>query len=254
MELARIRSKSRQESADSAAGTNLSESAASRTGNAVPPALSLPDDLPEDLFDLQPALVSFPGPAAVCPSAPVPRFDPLSVILAGRERDCSDCQRADTESDVPLSSAAAEPVYQEFLCFRLGNEEYGINIMDIKEIIKPRELTEVPRTPAFVDGVLSLRGVIVPVFTLRKRLGMSLEYEGNQERIIIVRSGDGLYGLRVDQVIDVVRIGKEHREAAPAVLEGTAREFVGGIGRTGNRMVIILDSGKVIDTALDEVG
>jgi purine-binding chemotaxis protein CheW len=60
--------------------------------------------------------------------------------------------------------------------------------------------------------------------------------------------------LRVDQVIDVVRIGKEHREAAPAVLEGAAREFVGGIGRTGNRMVIILDSGKVIDTALDEVG
>jgi chemotaxis signal transduction protein len=54
----------------------------------------------------------------------------------------------------------------------LGDEEYGINIMEIKEIIKLRELTEVPRTPDFVDGVLSLRGVIVPIFTMRKRLGM----------------------------------------------------------------------------------
>jgi len=102
--------------------------------------------------------------------------------------------------------------------------------------------------------VLSLRGVIVPVFMLRKRLGMSLEYEGNQERIIIVRSGDGLYGLRVDRVIDVIRIGQENREAAPSVLEGAAREFVAGIGRTGSRMVIVLDIGKVIDTALEEVG
>jgi len=254
MELARIRSKSRQESADSTSGKNLSESVASSTGTAVPPALSLPDDLPEDLFDLQPALVSFPGPAAVCPSAPVSRFDPLSVILAGRERDRTDRQLAEAESDIALPSAVAGPVYEEFLCFRLGHEEYGINIMEIKEIIKPRELTEVPRTPAFVDGVLSLRGVIVPVFMLRKRLGMSLEYEGNQERIIIVRSGDGLYGLRVDRVIDVIRIGQENREAAPSVLEGAAREFVAGIGRTGSRMVIVLDIGKVIDTALEEVG
>ena len=145
-------------------------------------------------------------------------------------------------------------MFEEFLCFRLGDEEYGVNIMEIKEIIKPRELTEVPRAPDFVDGVLSLRGAIVPVFTMRMRLGMPLEHDASQERIVIVRCNDGLYGLRVDRVTDVVKIAKGDREATPAVLEGIAREFVAGIGRAGKRMLIILDIRTVVDTALGEVG
>ncbi len=253
MELAKIRTKSRQEAARGQGGTTLSESLQSRTDSEAPPALSLADDLPDDLFDLPAGLVSFPGPASVRPSVPVPRFDPLTKILAGRYHDRVAADEADELSGKQAHTEASGLVYEEFLCFRLGDEEYGINIMEIKEIIKPRELTEVPRTPDFVDGVLSLRGVIVPVFAMRKRLGMQPDHDSGQERIIIVRCGEGLHGLRVDRVTDVVKIAAGAREATPSVLEGVAREFVSGIGRTGNRMVILLDICKVVDATLGEV-
>ncbi len=249
MELAKIRNKVWQAAAAESTQEALPvEPVTAQPDQPSPPALSVPDNL----FDLQPAMFSFPGPVPVRPAPSELRFDPLARILAGREHDCLVVAGS---SDVGLEQQAevTEAVFEEFLCFRLGDEEYGINIMEIKEIIKTRELTEVPRTPGFVDGVLSLRGVIVPVYTMRKRLGMSLEYDASQERIVIVRCGDGLHGLRVDRVTDVVKIAKTDREATPAVLEGVAREFVAGIGRAGRRMLIILDICKVVDTALGEV-
>lgn len=253
MELARIRTKSRQEAAGET-GPLTPEPAQFKTGHEAPPALSLPGELPDDLFEVPAALVSFPGPASIRAVVPAPCFDPLTRIIAGREQDRCASEIADERpGQQQAQTEAEEVVYEEFLCFRLGDEEYGINIMEIKEIIKPRELTEVPRTPAFVDGVLSLRGVIVPVFAMRRRLGMQLEYDSGQERIIIVRCGEGLHGLRVDRVTDVVKIAAGTREATPSMLEGVARDFVSGIGRTGSRMVIILDICKVVDTALGEV-
>ena len=85
-----------------------------------------------------------------------------------------------------LSRQAAEE-FQEFLCFRVSAETYAINIMAIKEIIKPREVTEVPRAPAFVSGVLSLRGIIIPVFNMRLRLGLPGVEKSAKERIIVLK-------------------------------------------------------------------
>ena len=250
MELAKIRNKARQEVVlESPREPSQAELVSGQPDEASPPVLSLADNQ----FELQPGLVSFPDTAPVRPTQVESCFDPLSKILAGREHDHVVIDSADNELEPESQQAVPEVVFEEFLCFRLGDEEYGINIMEIKEIIKPRELTEVPRTPGFVDGVLSLRGMIVPVFAMRKRLGMPLEYDASQERIVIVRCGDGLHGLRVDRVTDVVKIFKTDREVTPAVLEGVAREFVSGIGRTGKRMLIILDICKVVDTALGEV-
>ncbi|WP_277057938.1 chemotaxis protein CheW [Trichlorobacter lovleyi] len=253
MELAKIRNKARQEGAPGATeevSTPLPEPVVLQPDHVVPPALTLSDDSAAQ----QAAPVSFPGPAMARAVPAAAHFDPLAVILAGREHDRSTNGTVLPETEQEHQTAASEERFEEFLCFRLGDEEYGINIMEIKEIIKSRELTEVPRTPGFVDGVLSLRGVIVPVFTMRKRLGMSLDYDAGQERIIIVRCGDSLHGLRVDRVTDVVKIAATDREATPSMLEGVAREFVSGIGRTGKRMLIILDICKVVDTALGEVG
>lgn len=256
MELAKIRNKARQQSADATPEDHMLEQAeACHATVAEPPALSLSDEAAADerLGDHQPLPISFSGPVVVRPAVSALRFDPLAVILSGREYDHVSMERKGQESEEEPSAASVERTFEEFLCFRLGDEEYGVNIMEIKEIIKPRELTEVPRTPDFVDGVLSLRGVIVPVFDMRKRLAMSLEYDKSQERIIIVRCGEGLHGLRVDRVTDVVKIAESGREATPSVLEGIAREFVGGIGRSDGRMIIILDICKVVDTALGGV-
>jgi purine-binding chemotaxis protein CheW len=174
-------------------------------------------------------------------------MEPLDIILAGREAaGCND--------DLPLASEgqASENIeeFEEILCFRISDEIYGINIMELKEIIKPRETTEVPRTPPFIMGVVSLRGIIIPVFNLRERLGLSQGAQNGRERIVIVKRHDGFTGLLVDEVIQVVRIGKEGREPAPAVLEGIDRDFVCGIGRTGTMMIILLNVANITDINL----
>lgn len=182
---------------------------------------------------------------------PLPRcarnIDPLDIILAGRAA-------AGCDDDLPLASEGQAVTelseYEEILCFRISDEIYGINIMELKEIIKPRETTEVPRAPAFIMGVISLRGVIIPVFNMRERLGLPLGEHSGRERIVIAKRNEGFTGLLVDEVIQVVRIGKEGREPVPAVLEGIDRDFVCGIGRTGTMMIILLNVASLTDINL----
>jgi len=169
-------------------------------------------------------------------------FDPAAVILKGRE-----CASFEAEVSQQEDQAAASV---ELLCFRVATEEYAISIMDIKEIIKPREVTEVPRVPAFVRGILSLRGNIIPVFDMRVRLGLAGATATERERVVVVKRQGGFCGVLVDEVVQVVRIAEAGIEPPPVVLEGIDREFVLGIGRVGGRMLILLDMEKVLDVGL----
>jgi purine-binding chemotaxis protein CheW len=173
--------------------------------------------------------------------------NPLEVILAGREA-------AGCDEDLLLETAEQSGVvvndYLEYLCFRVSDEIYGINIMDIKEIIKPREVTEVPRAPSFVSGIISLRGIITPIIDMLDRLGLSREKVTGRERVIVVRHGDAYSGLLVDEIIQVVRISKDCIEVAPAVLEGIDRDFVNGIGRADGRMIILLNLENIANIQL----
>lgn len=176
------------------------------------------------------------------------RIDPLGIILAGRE--ASGCGEELQPSSEEQSPAAADD-YEEFLCIRVSDEIYGINIMQIKEIIKPRQVTEVPRAPSFVSGVISLRGVIIPILDMPDRLGLGRgESVTGRERVVVVKHGEAFTGLLVDEVIQVVRIPIDDFEPAPAVLEGIKREFVAGIGRADRRMIILLDLETIADINL----
>jgi purine-binding chemotaxis protein CheW len=176
----------------------------------------------------------------------VPR-DPLEAILAGREAaGCGECLPLVSEAQTVAEIAD----YQEFLCFKVSDEVYGVDIMDIKELIKPREVTEVPRAPSFVSGVISLRGVIIPIIDMLDRLGLARETVSGRERVIVVRQGESFCGLLVDEIIQVVRVAKDHIEAAPTVLEGIDRDFVTGIGRAEGRMIILLNLANIIDIHL----
>ncbi len=242
MELAKIRNKARQD--ESGAGVPP-------TSPAVPLPLTEAPFLPAAL-----PLSALPGDAVggpdfepvtpVLPPVSAISFDPLAAILAGRQADQQSMPSALADLP-PQEELRVEERYQEFLCVILGSEEYGVNIMDIKELIKPRELTEVPHAPYFVEGVISLRGVIVPVLDLRKRLGLTAATPTGQERVVIVRRGESFSGLRVDAVTGVVRIPESRREATPAALEGIDRECVAGIGRSDDRMVILLDVEHLVD-------
>lgn len=192
----------------------------------------------------------FAGEEKPAPPAPLAekvsrQFDPLAQLLAGRETAGCD------EDAVFMTTTAAETgEFQEFLCFRVAEENYAVNIMEIKEIIKPREVTEVPRVPRFVTGILSLRGIIIPVYDMRQRLGFPPLEETGKRRIIVVKRQDEFSGLMVDEVVQVVRIETGSIEPPPAVLDGIDREFVNGLGRFGGQMLILLNMEKILDIAL----
>lgn len=253
MDLAKIRQKSRQEQENRhqevslPPGTGLIESTVTREDVSTH---QISDD--EEFFQKIDS-VTVHSTFLDIPQAPLPAHrivprDPLEAILAGRAA-------AGCCENLPLASAEAqagtEPdICLEYLCFKVSNEVYGIDIMDIKELIRPREVTEVPRAPSFVSGIISLRGVIIPIIDMLDRLGLARESVTGRERVIVVRQGESFSGLLVDEIIQVVRIAKEDIEAPPTVLEGIDRDFVTGIGRTGSRMVILLNLANIINIHL----
>ena len=173
--------------------------------------------------------------------------EPVEIILAGRK--AAGCDEEIPYDDEELSPAVSVN-HLEYLCFRVSDEIYGINIMDIKEIIKPRDVTEIPCVPEFVSGIISLRGTIIPIIDMRSRLGLSCEKETGKERVVVIRNNQSFSGLLVDEVIQVVRISRENLEPAPSVLEGIDRDFVSGIGRSEGRLIIILNLGNIADIHL----
>ncbi len=171
---------------------------------------------------------------------------PLEAILAGRK--AAGCDSGAFRAERATGSSGESSL--EFLSVRVSHEIYGINIMDIKEIIKPRETTEIPRAPLFISGVISLRGTILPVIDLRVRLGLESSLPVGMERIIVVRIGSAVSGLLVDEVLQVVQVPAASIEEAPVVLDGVDRDFVRGLGRAGGRLMIILNLDTITDINL----
>jgi len=182
-----------------------------------------------------------PCPPVLSDPMPAPKRS-AKTILSGRESAAASEDQSDSQSD----SYATEEV-EEYLCFRVAHEEYAISIMAIKEIIKPRDVTEVPRMPAFISGVISLRGVIIPVMDMRLRLSLPVSAAIGKERIIVVRDDSGLCGVLVDEVIQVARINRKDIEEPPAVLDGIDRDFVRGLGHFDNRLLILLNLATILD-------
>lgn len=186
------------------------------------------------------------SPTLITASHSVSR-SPLEAILAGRS--AAGCDEDVVLAD-DLACSLVDESYLEFLCFRVSAEIYGINIMDIKEIIKPREVTEVPLAPIFISGVLSLRGTIIPIIDMRARLGLACEDTTGKERIVVIKNNNSMSGLLVDEVIKVVRVKLDAIEAAPAVLDGIDREFVSGLSRFEGQLIIILNLESIADINL----
>lgn len=192
-----------------------------------------------------PKSIATPFIACLPPERTASACSPLEAIMAGRS--AAGCDDESILADDVITDETVIESYLEFLCFRVSDEIYGINIMDIKEIIKPREVTEIPRAPAFVSGVLSLRGTIIPVIDMRIRMGLVVENVTGKERIVVIKSNNSFSGLLVDEVIQVVQVQPSAVEAAPTVLDGIDRDFVSGLGRSDGRLIIILNLENIAD-------
>ncbi|UCG39269.1 MAG: chemotaxis protein CheW [bacterium] len=140
----------------------------------------------------------------------------------------------------------------QLLTFMLSGEEYALNIMDIKEIIRPKEATEVPRTPEYILGILSLRGTIIPIFDVNIRLGLKGGEPGSQNRIVVVKWREHLYGLLVDSVVQVLDIPIGMIEPPPEILGGVEGDFLRGVGKMDDRLIILLNLGRILDVEEEE--
>ena len=134
----------------------------------------------------------------------------------------------------------------QLVTFRLGTEEYSLDILSVQEIIRHMHLTKVPRTPDFVEGVINLRGRVIPVLDLRKRFGMSSEDRTNETRIIVVDVDDKTVGLKVDAVSEVLRLPAASVEPPPSIIMGVESEYIKGVGKLDGRLIILLDVAKIL--------
>ncbi len=139
------------------------------------------------------------------------------------------------------SRALASRDVVELLAFWIADEEYAVDIVEIQEIIKLPAVTHVPRSPAPVLGIISLRGTIVPVLDLRAVLRLGRAPESSASRILVMRAEGDPIGLLVDRVTSVVRLRNESVEAVPRTMQHDATEFLRGVGRIEDRLLILLD-------------
>jgi purine-binding chemotaxis protein CheW len=190
-----------------------------------------------------PPLTETTGSVSVHPQ-PAEPFDPLGVIQSGREA----VRAASRQEVVPESVPKEEPA--GFLSFTIGGETYAIEIERVRETIRPRRVTPVPRAPESITGIISHRGTIISVLDLSKRVGLEQRAATSTGRIIVVRNGGGLCGLLVDGVGRVVMVPPSAVEPAPAMPVAENREFVSGIVRHRGAMLILLDLDKVLDIGL----
>lgn len=130
--------------------------------------------------------------------------------------------------------------------FNLGDEEFGVDILKVQEINRMVDITKVPQSPDFVEGVINLRGEIIPVIDLRKRFGLSKKEADRQTRIIVAEVGDSTLGFVVDAVSEVIRIKSNTVEAPPKIVTGQHADYIHGVGKIDDRLLMLIDIDKVL--------
>ena len=133
----------------------------------------------------------------------------------------------------------------QLVTFRLGSEEYAIDILKVQEINRMVDITSVPNSPADVEGVINLRGKVIPVINLRRKFGLNSKDADAQSRIMVVDVGITV-GLIVDSVSEVLRLASDTVEPPPPMTGGVGSEFIRGVGKLQDRLLILLDIDKLL--------
>lgn len=142
--------------------------------------------------------------------------------------------------------AGAEPA--KAVVFRLSDDEFGLDVMQVVEVIHLPETRTVPRAPEFVEGLATLRDTVVPVIDMRKRFSLPVNQTGLPPRLLVVQMGNAQVGLVVDSVPGVILLRDGSVSPPPELFRGLARRFLKGIARTENRLIILLDIERILDT------
>lgn len=134
----------------------------------------------------------------------------------------------------------------QLVTFSTGDEEFGVDILKVQEIILPMAITKVPKAPEFVEGVINLRGKVIPVIDLRRRFGLKSKAQDKYTRIIVIEINHMIVGFVVDSISEVLRIPANTVEPPPPVVAGLESEYINGVGKLEDRLLIMLDLDRLL--------
>ncbi len=134
----------------------------------------------------------------------------------------------------------------QLVSFKIGGEEFGVDILTVQEINRMLQITTVPNTSDFIEGVINLRGKVIPVVDLRAKFGMPKKEHDKNTRIVVVELSNKTVGFIVDEVSEVLRIPKSITEAPPEMVSGINSEFITAVGKLEDRLIILLELEKTL--------
>ena len=136
----------------------------------------------------------------------------------------------------------------QLACFRVGDQMYALDILRIKEVIRPLKLTPVPKAPVFIEGVINLRGAVIPVVDLRKRFDQLIGPADAKTRIIICVLSEKIIGLMVDEVMEVKSYSRNEIQPAPRFIKGLDTDYFLGVYQRNDDLVMIMNLQKVLSS------
>ena len=147
----------------------------------------------------------------------------------------------------------ADEAERQLVVFDLAGEAYGVNIGTVREIIRMQAVTHVPETPDLVEGVINLRGRVIPVVDLRKRFALATSEHTSDSRIVVVDIAGHDIGVIVDAVTEVLRVAGASIESASALITTEDSYYMDGIAKIGDRLLILLDLDRVLQLTSDQM-
>ena len=133
----------------------------------------------------------------------------------------------------------------QLVTFKLENDEFGVDILRVQEINRMMNITKIPNAPTFTEGVINLRGKIIPIIDLRKKLGFVSRVYDKSTRIIVVELDGIVLGFVVDSVSEVLRIPRDIIEPPPSIIGNVESDFIEGVGKLRDRLLILLELKKI---------
>jgi len=140
----------------------------------------------------------------------------------------------------------SEDIVTRWVTFRLDNETYGINVMQVQEVLRISEIAPVPGAPSYVLGIINLRGNVVTVIDSRSRLGLSTVEPDDSSRVVIIETSKHVVGILVDSVAEVVDLAASEIEPAPSVGTGESSQYIQGVASRDGVLVILMDLNKLL--------
>ena len=150
--------------------------------------------------------------------------------------------------ETQMQSGLSTDKLDQLISFAIGDEDYGIDIQTVKEVIRHREITRLPKAPEFVKGVINLRGDVIPIIDLRERFGMEQKEYTTMTRVIVVEVEGRSVGMVVDSVSHVIRIEDSEIVPPPPCVGKVSEEYLKGVGKVGEKLIVLLHITKILTT------